>query len=247
MALTKIAFNCAHCGGIGQRESGDYNRKIKAGKALHCSKRCAWDAASVRAEKNIRARRRNCETCGETFTPRATQLRAGQGRYCSQKCNMAGRDALNEPKTKALAKERTRQLRGAGLIVTPKGADNKQWRGGKEASVKRRIEDGRAARELRKYRQNNPDKVREFSRRRAGRKLDKLPYGTLPKIRTAQSDKCAICKERLNGKGHLDHIMPLARGGKHEPSNLQFLCPPCNLHKSDRDPIVHMQSLGRLL
>jgi len=41
--------------------------------------------------------------------------------------------------------------------------------------------------------------------------------------------------------------LPLARGGKHEPRNIQFLCEHCNLTKNARDPIDHMQSLGRLL
>lgn len=30
---------------------------------------------------------------------------------------------------------------------------------------------------------------------------------------------------------HLDHIIPLARGGKDEPSNYQCLCDQCNLAK----------------
>jgi 5-methylcytosine-specific restriction endonuclease McrA len=247
MGLTQIAFDCAYCGQKGLRQSGDYNRKVAAGKALHCSKRCAWDASKARAEVAAQNRAKSCETCGSNFIPRQTQLRAGGGRFCSQKCNTSGREALNDPAVKRLAKDRVKELRANGIIKAPRGPDNKQWKGGHKASVARRIADGRAAEQLRKYRQANPDKVREFSQRRAGRKLDKLPYGTLPKLREAQGDKCAICATRLHGKGHLDHVVPLAKGGKHLPGNLQFLCAPCNLHKSDKDPIAHMQSLGRLL
>jgi 5-methylcytosine-specific restriction endonuclease McrA len=138
-------------------------------------------------------------------------------------------------------------MHAEGLVKVYRGPDNPNWKGGPKACMKRRIADGRAAECVRRYRQNNPDKVREFTQRRAGRKLDKLPYGTIPKLRTAQGDKCAICCTKLKGKGHVDHIVPLARGGRHAPRNLQILCPPCNLHKSDRDPIAHMQSLGRLL
>lgn len=32
-------------------------------------------------------RKRNCLVCGSEFTPRGTQLRAGHGKFCSQKCN----------------------------------------------------------------------------------------------------------------------------------------------------------------
>ena len=66
-------------------------------------------------------------------------------------------------------------------------------------------------------------------------------------IRKAQKDKCANCKAVLSGKGELDHIMPIARGGLHEDGNLQLLCRPCNAAKSDRDPLEFAQANGRLL
>lgn len=241
-----VHTNCTECG------VDMWLPPSKAGLYKRCSEGCneAWRERSKRAVviKGARvALDRPCETCGIVFRPRPNQVRSGQGRFCSQKCNMAGRAALNKPEVKRLAKERVKEMREAGLIKMPVGPENKQWKGGPKASAARRIASGKAAETLRKYRQNNPDKVKEFSQRRAGRKLDKLPYGTLPKLREAQGDKCAICGAKLNGKGHLDHIVPLAKGGEHKPRNLQFLCPPCNLHKSDRDPIAHMQSLGRLL
>ena len=245
--MAKVSFICAHCGGEGQRESGDYNRKVRAGKAMHCSKPCQFAAQTAKAEAEAKLRIKPCETCGTNFTPRRTQLRAGAGRFCSQKCNTAGRDALLAPDVMARGKETLREMHAHGLVKVYRGAENPKWKGGQKAYIKRRIESGQAATALRRYRQNNPDKVREFTQRRAGRKLDKLPYGSIPKIRAAQGDKCAICCTKLKGKGHVDHIVPLARGGRHASDNLQILCAPCNLHKSDRDPIAHMQSLGRLL
>lgn len=67
------------------------------------------------------------------------------------------------------------------------------------------------------------------------------------RIREAQRNRCAICRIGLKGRGQQDHILPLKKGGAHKPSNIQLLCAPCNQRKGPRDPIAHMQSLGRLI
>lgn len=50
---------------------------------------------------------------------------------------------------------------------------------------------------------------------------------------------CCVCQKDLDKEGynsfHVDHIVPLAKGG--EPyclDNLQLLCPTCNLKKGDK-------------
>lgn len=52
---------------------------------------------------------------------------------------------------------------------------------------------------------------------------------------------CCICKKALDKKGynsfHVDHIVPLSKGGEHYSlDNLQLLCPNCNLKKSNKMP-----------
>lgn len=210
-------------------------------------KRCSAECTAEWRKQEREALIRPCETCGQTFRPRAAQLRIGHGRFCSQKCNTDGRVAMQQPEVKERAIATMRAKMAAGLVRRYRGEEHPQWKGGKAACVRRRIESGKAADTLRRYRRANPDKVREFKHRRDGRKIGKLPYGTIPQIRKLQRDKCAICQISLKEGSHLDHIVPLAKGGKHEPRNLQLLCKPCNLRKSDRDPITHMQSLGKLL
>ena len=47
-----------------------------------------------------------------------------------------------------------------------------------------------------------------------------------------QKSLCAICNVSLvSNKMHLDHILQLAKGGKHTIDNLQWLCASCNLKK----------------
>jgi 5-methylcytosine-specific restriction endonuclease McrA len=50
----------------------------------------------------------------------------------------------------------------------------------------------------------------------------------------AQDACCRYCRRPLDGERHLEHRVPLARGGAHAPSNLCWSCPPCNLSKGTR-------------
>lgn len=55
-----------------------------------------------------------------------------------------------------------------------------------------------------------------------------------------QRNRCAApwCRKKLAGRKawHLDHIIPLARGGLHDDENLQILCAPCNVRKNAKHP-----------
>jgi 5-methylcytosine-specific restriction endonuclease McrA len=82
----------------------------------------------------------------------------------------------------------------------------------------------------------NPDKVKVVRHARRARKRSAPGSHTaadLQLIRHQQGDCCAAphCRRPLYGKGELDHILPLKRGGSNWPSNLQWLCHPCNNSK----------------
>lgn len=213
----------------------------KAGLYRTCSKPCRGLAAEVEREK----RRRECESCRKVFYPRKTQLAAGIGRYCSRQCIPTGR--LSSAENLEWAAEGFRRAVREGRITYRRGEHHPQWRGGHAARIRRAIESGRLAAYTRAWRRANPDRVKEQGQRRASSKLARLPHGTIPKIRRAQRDRCAICRVKLGGRGHLDHIRPLARGGEHAPRNLQLLCEPCNVRKNAKDPIDYMRELGRLI
>jgi len=64
---------------------------------------------------------------------------------------------------------------------------------------------------------------------------------------TKQKYKCAICSCNIREVHHADHIEPLSKGGSNDILNIQMLCPKCNMRKSNKDPIVYMQSIDKLI
>jgi 5-methylcytosine-specific restriction endonuclease McrA len=53
-------------------------------------------------------------------------------------------------------------------------------------------------------------------------------------LRRRQGYRCNVCGCDVRWEFHVDHVMALARGGRHEVGNLQILCPPCNQRKGAR-------------
>lgn len=49
-----------------------------------------------------------------------------------------------------------------------------------------------------------------------------------------QGGKCDYCGVVLNGDKHLDHIIPISRGGMHVLNNIHWTCVYCNLSKGNR-------------
>ena len=102
----------------------------------------------------------------------------------------------------------------------------------------------------RDYAKKYPDKVNaRSSERRAKRKNQAgiVSKNIIEKLKKLQKGKCPCCKRPLGDNYHLDHIVPLSLGGKHEDSNLQLLIANCNQQKYNKHPIDFMQSRGFLL
>jgi 5-methylcytosine-specific restriction endonuclease McrA len=101
------------------------------------------------------------------------------------------------------------------------------------------------------WRRENPDRVRELSRGWAHTRRKRMGGGVSAadeaEWRAKQKKVCHWCGKRCAKGFHVDHIEPLARGGKHELRNLCIACPPCNRRKWDKDPIIFAQEIGKLL
>jgi CRISPR/Cas system Type II protein with McrA/HNH and RuvC-like nuclease domain len=113
-----------------------------------------------------------------------------------------------------------------------------------EKNSKKRVE------RARKWKKANPEKVKATrENRRAAMKNSrgKISGDLLEKLYLLQKGKCACCGTPLNGKYHIDHIMPLKLGGDNSPSNIQLLNPLCNMRKGKIHPVDYMQSKGFLI
>jgi 5-methylcytosine-specific restriction endonuclease McrA len=182
--------------------------------------------------------------CKKDFIPRLYQIKSGHGKYCSVQCRNEGiLPILLTPEAKKKSKKTYLSRLKAGLITHPFGENHPAWKGGSAATTRRRIEDGRANESVKKYRAKNPDKTREWSSTRLSRKTGRLPKGTVKSIGDKQQWLCVYCKCDVSQKYHVDHIIPLSKGGKHKPENIQVLCPSCNVRKSNK---LDYKPIGRL-
>ena len=214
---------CSHkCSNTSKARKKSEGAAIEVFVCKHCKKEFSMLAsiAKVRKEKvgfptycsrkcsGLAARRQDrfvlckCASCGESFTKRADQLK--ENNYCSKEC-------------------RAKSQRKAG-----------PW-----SETDRDIN---ALREYNRcYRENNRERLNSVAREWA--KNNRAYRNYIQQLRRAAGtisysewksiiDKhreCAHCGSTDNLQ--VDHIIPVARGGKTEKSNLQVLCKLCNCSK----------------
>lgn len=111
-----------------------------------------------------------------------------------------------------------------------------------------RLKEIRAAWHRENYLSKRKEKMVHNERIRRARKRAAKGSYSLDQVLAMYSDqsgKCAACSISLIDGYHCDHIIPLARGGSNEISNIQLLCPTCNKRKGDRDNDWLLQQLKK--
>lgn len=88
-----------------------------------------------------------------------------------------------------------------------------------------------------RYNHQHPWAVRASASNRRARIINATDGSITPqniqKLYLAQNGLCAYCGCDLQqASKHLDHIVPLARGGDNTINNVQWTCPYCNMHKN---------------
>ncbi len=100
------------------------------------------------------------------------------------------------------------------------------------------------------YAKANPEKTRAYNSKRRARKINAEGHYNstdVQRIGNLQKWKCAWCSKPCKNDYHVDHYIPLSKGGSNWPSNLCISCPKCNNSKHASDPLDFARRLGRLL
>jgi 5-methylcytosine-specific restriction endonuclease McrA len=130
---------------------------------------------------------------------------------------------------------------------------NEKHRAKKAAQVKARYE--RKAEEvkanIKRWQSENKERVNAYKKankqnRRAAQEVG-ISGAELHKWQSEQPKKCYWCGCGCKRNYHVDHYVPLSKGGKHELANLVIACGPCNLRKNAKDPLDFAREIGRLM
>lgn len=113
----------------------------------------------------------------------------------------------------------------------------------REYALKRKREYYKANRDamqvvIRRWKKENPEALRDYfhnreaSKRTAGGKHTRAQ---IAELLDKQHGLCAVCSADIREKRHRDHKVPVSTGGSNDISNIQLLCPDCNLGKRAKD------------
>jgi len=96
---------------------------------------------------------------------------------------------------------------------------------------------------MKEWAKNNQPRVIHFRRARSQwlRAGEGITSEDIERQYQQQKGRCYWCSNPTNGNFHLDHVIPLSKGGEHSPANAVVSCPHCNLSKGKRLPFSEWQ------
>lgn len=224
----RLCRRCSSAIEVGARRSGR--------PRSYCSPACAKEAERQRK--------------AECYLAHRDEVRTKHAHYRS-----ANKEAIRRRDREYYAKNRTRiredqkrwyqsidpDLRRARRVL---GHARRREKDNAQAAQYRALNRDRVNASILAWRQRNPDRTAQNDRAKAAMRRARIRSS--PRIERVDADYvfdrdrgiCGICGEpvRPGEKWHIDHVLPLSKGGSHTYDNVQLSHALCNLKKSDRVP-----------
>lgn len=150
---------------------------------------------------------KKCKLCGNIINGKGASVKIRV--FCSKECQSIARRGikLNNEWKSALSKGRRNSEKCKGYNLY-------NWKGGKLTE---------------KERFRNHNKKRHYKIKAGG----DLPMTYIKELKRVQNNKCFYCEKSLlqNGKTHIEHLIPISRGGTNHWQNIVISCQSCNNQK----------------
>ena len=72
------------------------------------------------------------------------------------------------------------------------------------------------------------------------------PKPTIEELLAMQNGECAYCRTTSPEEWHMDHVIPISKGGPDTADNVVAACASCNTSKQDKDVDKWMRTKGYL-
>ena len=212
--------NCVWCG-------VEYNRKRIDNRT--CSAACRTKLNNKEHNVRVVPQTISCVVCSEDFI----QIRS-DSKYCSEACKSKYRldrsNARYVPKNQRRSKPICREcqktfeaIRSDAVFCDHACLYRYRYRNNRAELIAK----------VRIWQQNNTGSVRVYKLnnkiKRSGTQ-GSISSAEWLKVLKRQNNSCYYC-DRNDLKLHIEHVVPLSRGGNNQLGNIVGACPPCNLSK----------------
>ena len=116
-------------------------------------------------------------------------------------------------------------------------------KGREYAQPRERIYIDSAVKRSKQWFMDHPERIKQLRRNAGSRRRAKLKGSggkhtadDIDTIYRSQKGRCWWCGKKVGEAFHVDHRIPVAKGGSDNPGNLVISCPSCNLKKRDKHP-----------
>lgn len=173
-----------------------------------------------------------CTKCGEEF-PATTEFFCKQktGRFGLQaECKVCHRKYYKDNKERYAATNKKWRKNNKEKCAT----DMKEWyKNNREWIVEYRKDNKeKLAVDNAKWWKDNPGKRNAYEAKRRALKLKQTPV--LTEVQQHQIDLIYKIRDELGSNYHVDHIIPVSKGGQTHPDNLQIVLKSYNLQKHNK-------------